>query len=349
MQPTTECRSKAMPCSKSDPEQFSPLSKNPIATPADASSLNAEIISPCEPSDSETKSKPLAPVKTPHLSKNHHPPGLYLVATPIGNLSDISLRALELLNSAHVIACEDRRITSRLLDRHGISKPLVPYHEHNADTAGPELIRRLKDGAIVALVSDAGTPLLSDPGYKLVQHCLANDIHLSAIPGASSILMSLILSGLPSDRFFFNGFLSPKKMARIKALTALTEIPGTLIFLESPKRLAASLADMNQVLGPRPAAVARELTKLYEQVKRGTLDQLAQFYAQSGSPKGEITVVVAPPIAAKKVSIDDIDRALIAAFEAFSVRGAVQHVCKQLDVRKKIVYERALVLDKKRS
>src|SRR5258707_226248 len=223
------------------------------------------------------------------------PPGLYLVATPIGNLGDITLRALETLAAADLIACEDTRVTARLLDRYGIRTPLTPYHDHNAQAARPKILARIRDGGAVALVSDAGTPLISDPGYRLV--CAAQDAGaaVTAIPGASAVLAALGVAGLPTDRFFFEGFLPPKEAARRKRIAALAGIPATLVLFESGPRLAAALADLAHGLGPRAAAVCRELTKLHEEVRRGDLEPLARDYTGDAETRGEIVIVIAPP------------------------------------------------------
>ncbi len=197
------------------------------------------------------------------------PGGLYLVATPIGNLADISLRALEVLAGCDVIACEDTRVTRKLTERYGIETPLTPYHEHNAAEARPKILARLARGEAVALVSDAGTPLISDPGYKLVRAAQDAGHAVTAIPGASSVLTALNVAGLPTDRFFFEGFLPPKQAARQKRIAALGAIPATLVLFESGPRLAATLADLAEGLGPRAAAICRELTKLHEEVRRG--------------------------------------------------------------------------------
>src|SRR5579862_4147350 len=220
-------------------------------------------------------------------------PGLHIVATPIGNLGDITLRALAALAGADLIACEDTRVTRKLLDRYVIATPLTPYHDHNAAQARPALLRRLADGASIALVSDAGTPLVSDPGYKLV--CAAQDAGhaVTALPGASALLTALAVAGLPTDQFLFAGFLPPKQAARRARIAELARVPATLVLFETGPRLAATLADLAAGLGQREAAVCRELTKLHEEVRRGALDTLAQHYA-GAEPRGEIVVVVAP-------------------------------------------------------
>jgi 16S rRNA (cytidine1402-2'-O)-methyltransferase len=272
-------------------------------------------------------------------------PGLYLVATPIGNLRDITLRALDLLAAADLVACEDTRVSAKLLAHFGLTAPLTAYHEHNAERMRPKLIERLKAGAVVALISDAGTPLVSDPGWKLVRAALAEEIRVSALPGPSAALAGLLLSGLPSDRFFFAGFLPPKSAARKRILAALATVPATLIFFETAPRLAASLGDMAEVLGDRPAAVARELTKLYEEVRREPLAALAAHYRDAGPPKGEIVVLVAPP-ASDAAALDEaaLDKSLIAALATMSVKDASAAVAAATGQPRRLVYQRALAL-----
>ena len=271
-------------------------------------------------------------------------PGLYVTATPIGNAADITLRARAVLGAVDVIACEDTRVTGKLLKMHGISAQLTPYHEHNAERVRPRLIARLEEGAAVALVSDAGTPLVSDPGYRLVRECIAKGIPVTALPGPSASLAALVVSGLPTDRFLFAGFLPSRDAARRGALAALAHVPATLVMLESPHRLAASLAAMADVLGDRDAAVARELTKLYEEVRRGTLSELAAHYAAAATPKGEIVVVVGPPLAAPAPEADALDGALRAALATMSLRDAAAHVAAETGAARGKVYARALAL-----
>ena len=271
-------------------------------------------------------------------------PGLYLVATPIGNAADITLRALALLAHADLVACEDSRVTGPLLKRYGIDTPLFPYHEHNAAKVRPQLIEKLKAGAVVALVSDAGTPLVNDPGYKLVRACIEEGIAVTALPGASAVLAGLSLSGLPTDRFLYAGFPPPKQAARRKWLAELNAVQATLVLLESPQRLADSLADMAAVLGPREAAVARELTKKFEEVRRGQLAELATHYAEAGAPKGEITLAIAPPAAQAPASAVDLDGALKEAMARLPLRQAVDEVAVLLNLGRKAVYARALEL-----
>lgn len=272
-------------------------------------------------------------------------PGLYLVATPIGNAADITLRALALLQKADLVACEDSRVTGPLLKRYGIGTALFPYHEHNAAKVRPQLIEKLKAGATVALVSDAGTPLINDPGYKLVRACIEEGVAVTALPGASAVLTGLSLSGLPSDRFLFAGFPPPKSAARRKWLAELNAVQATLVMLESAQRLEDSLSDMAAVFGGmREAAVARELTKKFEEVRRGPLAELAAHYAQAGAPKGEITLVIAPPAEQAEASAADLDGALTEAMARLPLRQAVDEVATLLNLSRKPVYARALEL-----
>jgi len=297
-----------------------------------------------EGSDERSISKP-----STGAQKNSTPiAGLVIVATPIGNAGDITLRALELLRRADRIACEDTRVTGGLLARYGIATPLLAYHEHNAARMRPLLLERLRRGEPIALVSDAGTPLVSDPGYKLVRAVVEAGIPVTTLPGASAALAALVLSGLPTDRFFFAGFLPPRSAARRTALAELAGIAATLIFFESAGRLADTLADMAAVLGARDAAVARELTKLYEEVRRGTVTELAEHYAPVDPPKGEIVIVVGPPAAAE-ASEAVIDDALRAALATLSMRDAVAAVAASLSAPRRRVYARALALAGSRS
>jgi len=270
-------------------------------------------------------------------------PGLYLVATPIGNLADITLRALEVLRGADAVLCEDTRVTAKLFQRYGIAAATKPYHDHNAERARPEILARLKAGAALALVSDAGTPLVSDPGYKLVRAALADGIAVTVVPGPSAALTALLGSGLPPDRFLFAGFLPPKAAARRRELDALKAVDATLVFFESAPRLAASLADMADILGPRSAAVARELTKLHEEMRRESLAELAAHYRAAGPPKGELVLVVGPPAPAA-ASDAQVDHALGAALAHKSLRAAVEEVAAATGARRRHVYARALAL-----
>ncbi len=270
--------------------------------------------------------------------------GLYLVATPIGNAADITLRALDILGRADLVLCEDTRISGKLLHIHGVQASLQQYHEHNAERIRPMVMKRLKKGEIVALISDAGMPLVSDPGYKLVEDCLREDIHLTVAPGPSSPLTALVLSGLPTDRFFFQGFLPAKTGARKRALQDITTIPSTLIFLESAKRLAASLTDMADTLGPRQAAVGRELTKYYEEIRRGSLDQLAAHYREAGPPKGEITLCVGPPLPRPVPTDEELSARMSEALKSHSVREVAARFAELTGLSKRDLYGRALAL-----
>ncbi len=279
------------------------------------------------------------PVAAPTL-----PPGLYLAATPIGNLGDITLRALECLAGADLIACEDTRVTRKLLERYGITTPLTPYHEHNTAAARPKLIAQLAAGDAVVLVSDAGTPLISDPGYKLVRAAHDAGLPVTALPGPSAVLAALNFAGLPTDRFFFEGFLPPKETQRRARIAELAHMPATLVFFESGPRLADALADLGAGLGAREAAVCRELTKLHEEVRRGDLAALAADYAAGAETRGEIVVVVAPPSAAEQQQAGDLDELLRRAIARVSVKDAVSEVAMATGRPRREVYARALAL-----
>lgn len=271
-------------------------------------------------------------------------PGLYLVATPIGHAQDLTLRARDLLGRVDAVACEDTRVTGKLLAMHGIRARLLSYHEHNAERMRPMLLERLRAGQALALVSDAGTPLVSDPGYKLVRDAVAEGLNVTALPGASAVLTALILSALPTDRFLFAGFLPLRESARRTTLAELKDVPATLIWFESGPRLAASLADAAAVLGDRPAAVAREMTKLHEEVRRDGLKALAAHYAEAGAPKGEVVVVAGPPAAAAPPSADAVDAQLRAALRQSGVREAAAAVAAATGLPRRRLYARALAL-----
>jgi 16S rRNA (cytidine1402-2'-O)-methyltransferase len=269
-------------------------------------------------------------------------PGLHLVATPIGNLGDVTLRALWVLRNADRILCEDTRVTARLLSRFGIATPLSPYHDHNADRVRPGVLDALRRREKVALVSDAGTPLVSDPGFKLVRDALAEDLPVTAAPGPSAALTALILSGLPPDVFLFAGFPPPRSAARRRALAQWAHLAATLVFFEGPSRLAASLADMAEVLGDRDGAVARELTKRHEEVRRGHLTALAQHYDDAGQPRGEVVIVVGPP-GAQALPETDIDARLDELLETHSLRDAVARLTAETGIARRTLYDRALL------
>lgn len=274
-------------------------------------------------------------------------PGLYLVATPIGNLGDITLRALETLAGSDLIACEDSRVTRKLLDRFLISTPLTPYHEHNAQAARPRLLERLAQGAAIALVSDAGTPLISDPGFKLVREAAAAGHGVTPIPGASAVLAALTVAGLPTDRFYFEGFLPAKEGARRARIAELAAIDATLVLFEGGSRIADALGDLADILGERNGAVCRELTKLHEDVRRAPLGVLARD-ASHLETRGEFVIVIAPPHAdAHKLSAGEIDEILKAAMKTQSVKDAVAHAVELSGRPKREVYARALELARK--
>jgi 16S rRNA (cytidine1402-2'-O)-methyltransferase len=270
--------------------------------------------------------------------------GLYVVATPIGNLADVTLRALSILAGADGILAEDTRVSRTLLARYGIETPVSSYHEHNAAEVRPSALRRIAEGQALALISDAGTPLISDPGYRLVAEAVALSLPVSAAPGPSAALAALCVAGLPTDRFFFEGFLPVKQSARRERINALAAAPGTLIFYEAPGRLADTLADLALELGPRPAAVARELTKLHEEVRRGPLDTLAAEYGASEAPKGEIVIVVGATEARALISEDALDREIVETLAKLSVKDAAAALAAKHGLPRRRVYARALAL-----
>jgi len=269
--------------------------------------------------------------------------GLYVVATPIGNLRDITLRALDVLGAVDRLYAEDTRVARKLLDAYGLKPRLAAYHDHSNEAAREEILAALGRGESVALISDAGTPLVSDPGFKLARTVIEAGHRVYPIPGASALLAGLVVSGLPSDRFLFAGFLPAKQGQRRAALSELGETDATLVFYESGPRLADSLADMAEALGPRPAAVARELTKMFEETRRATLDVLAAHYAEAGGPKGEIVVLIGPPLPKGEVSDEVLDAFLLAALPR-GVKDAAADAARELGVPRKRAYARALEL-----
>ncbi len=273
-------------------------------------------------------------------------PGLYLVATPIGNLADITLRALETLAGADLIACEDTRITHRLTERYAIPAQLTPYHEHNAAAARPKILEKLAQGASVALVSDAGTPLISDPGFKLVREACTAGHSVFAIPGPSSVLTALSVAALPTDRFFFEGFLPSRQGARRTRLAELARIDATLVMFESGNRVQDTLADLAEIMGAREAAICRELTKLHEEVTRAPIADLAAK-ADGLETRGEFVLVIGPPAAGSKLMAEsDLDDLLRASLERDSVKDAVAHAVEASGRPRREVYARALELAK---
>ena len=272
--------------------------------------------------------------------------GLYLVATPIGNLGDITLRALEVLAGVDVIACEDTRITRRLTERYGITVQLTPYHEHNAAAARPKILAQLSQGAAIALVSDAGTPLISDPGFKLVRETCAAGFAVTALPGPSSVLAALSVAALPTDRFFFEGFLPPKQTARRTRLTELARMDATLVLFESGSRVQDTLADLAAIMGTRDAAICRELTKLHEEISRGPLAELAQS-AATLETRGEFVLVIGPQAeGTQAMSADEVDDLLHDRLARDSVKDAVAHVVEVSGRPRREIYARALELSK---
>jgi 16S rRNA (cytidine1402-2'-O)-methyltransferase len=271
-------------------------------------------------------------------------PGLHIVATPIGNLRDITLRALDVLREADLIACEDTRVFAKLASHYGIAAPTIAYSDATQDAAEPRIVRALAAGKRVALVSDAGMPLISDPGYRLVRAALAADHVVTSAPGASAVPMALALSGLPTDRFFFGGFLPARESDRRRAIASAAAVPATLVFFEAPHRLAASLVDLAELLGARPAAIARELTKLFEEVRRAPLTELARHYAQHPDVKGEIAIVIGPPGETEAPPAERLDEALRAAMAGASVKDAAAEVAARYGLRRRDVYARALEL-----
>lgn len=269
---------------------------------------------------------------------------LYLVATPIGNLADITHRALQVLRDVDLIACEDTRHTRKLLQHYGIDTNTVSYHEHNEQQRANELVELLKQGSSVAVVSDAGTPAISDPGFRLVRAAIENDITIVPVPGPSALIAALIAAGLPANRFFFDGFLPARTGARRARLSELRAVPGTLIFYEAPHRLTASLKDAYEVLGEREAVVARELTKLHEEIRRGRLRELAEYYS-TVEPRGEIVLLIDQTV------LDQAEHsratsvaALVEQFEAAGLnhRAALKRAARELQLSRAEAYRRLL-------
>lgn len=276
-------------------------------------------------------------------------PGLYLVATPIGNLGDITLRALQTLAAADLIACEDTRVSRKLLDHYGIAAATTPYHDHNAAAARPKLLKRIAEGAAVALISDAGTPAISDPGYKLVREAREAGLVVTAVPGASSVLAALVASGLPTDRFLFDGFLPAKAAQRRSRIAELARIPASIVLFESGPRIAATLSDLADALDDREAAIGRELTKLHEEMRRDPLPALAAHYASDGAEtRGEFVIVIAPPSEEAQPQAADVDDMIRAALARVSVKDAVGEIVAATGLPRRDVYRRALELAKER-
>jgi len=270
-------------------------------------------------------------------------PGLYIVATPIGHLSDISLRALAILSQADLIACEDTRVTFKLLSLYNIKKPLLPYHDHNAEQASKKIINHIKQGQCVALVSDAGTPLISDPGFNVVSECIKNNMYITSIPGPSAAITALTLSGLPSNRFVFLGFLPAKSAARQKELSAYKTYKETLILYEAPHRITALLEDLLSTLGDRYIVLCRELTKRFEEIHRGLISNLLNKFSDT-DPKGEFVVLIE---AATATTLNEItDKEILDLINHLSSKDAAEYLSKIHGVSKKDLYQRIIQLKK---
>ncbi len=272
------------------------------------------------------------------------PGTLYLVATPIGNLADITHRALQVLRDVDLIACEDTRHTRKLLQHYGIDTKTISYHEHNEQQRARELIERLQQGSDVAVVSDAGTPSISDPGFRLVRAAIESGISVVPVPGPSALISALIAAGLPTDEFFFGGFLPGRASARRARLNELRSVPGTLIFYEAPHRLAASLKDAYEVLGEREAVVARELTKLHEEIRRGRLSELSEHYS-SVEPRGEIVLLIDRTVLAESVVNDSGTSSVAGLVEQFQAEGldrraALKRAARELGLSRAEAYRR---------
>ncbi len=276
------------------------------------------------------------------MSDEPLPPGLYIVATPIGNLGDLTPRAADMLRRADEIAVEDTRVTAKLLRHAGSDRPMTPYHDHNAERVRPGLVARMASEA-VALVSDAGTPLISDPGYKLVRDARAAGVKVTTLPGPSAAIAALTLAGLPTDRFAFFGFLPAKPGARATAIVEAGAFPGTLLFYESGPRLGSALAALADGLGARDAAVAREISKAFEETVAGTLPELAAHYADI-APKGEIVIVVGPPGEQPPAAEDEVEAALAEALQRLPPAKAAGEVAKRYKADRKALYARAMEL-----
>jgi len=269
---------------------------------------------------------------------------LYLVATPIGNLADITHRALQVLKDVALIACEDTRHTRKLLQHYGITTRTISYHEHNEQQRALELLELLQQGSDVAVVSDAGTPSISDPGFRLVRAAIENEIPVVPVPGPSALISALIAAGLPTDEFFFAGFLPPRANARRGRLAELQSVPGTLIFYEAPHRLAATLKDAREILGEREAVVARELTKLHEEIRRGRLSELSSHY-ENQEPRGEIVVLIDRHVIAEPTNdATSSVSALVAQFEQDGLdhRAALKKAARELGLSRAEAYRKLL-------
>jgi len=326
--PQISSRSLAPKANQADDES-KPLQDGTIVTPAVTPDMNPAP----EPENELLAEASGRPVE-----------GLILVATPIGNLGDISRRALETLAVADIVACEDTRLTGRLLQRFAIKARMLAYQDHNAERSRPELLRLLAGGKSIALVTDAGTPTISDPGYKLVREAAAQGTPVTSVPGPAAPIVALSISGLPTDRFFFGGFLPTKQGERRRILEEVSGLRATLIFFEAPRRLAESLAVAAEILGPRDMAVARELTKRFEDVNRGRLEDLARHYAETEPPKGEAVLLFGPPEQREEISEAELDDMLTEALTRLKVKDAAKEIATKTGLPRKTIYDRAVKL-----
>lgn len=277
------------------------------------------------------------------------PAGLHVVSTPIGHLGDITIRALDVLASAHLVLAEDTRVTRGLLTHFGIETPLSAYHEHNAAEAEARLLVRLRAGETIALVSDAGTPLVSDPGRRLVNAAIAEGLPVTAAPGASAVLTALVLAGLPADHFYFEGFLPSRAGERRRRIREISGLATTLILFEAPHRLQETLADLAQILGNRGAAIGRELTKKFETLVRADLPSLSDRFAKEGPPRGEIVIVIAPPDATLAQGAENLESRLTDLLKAYSARDASDILAAESGIKRREAYAMALKLATKGS
>ena len=292
----------------------------------------------------ESWKKPIAEAAISIIERTKVEQGLHIVSTPIGNLADISLRALVTLSSADIILCEDTRVTGKLKKVFFIETSTRAYHDYNSRKVLPDIIKNLKNGKTVALVSDAGTPTISDPGYRLIQAAKECKVPIIAVPGASAVLTALASSGLPTNQFFFAGFLPSKPIARRKALSAIKDIPSTLVFYESASRLSSSLTDMVKIYESREAVISRELTKRFEEIRRGELTLLAKEIAEGPQIKGEIVVMVGPCRSEAKHKEKDVDDMLNKELQANSIRDAAAAVALKTGIKRQTIYARALTI-----
>ncbi len=271
-------------------------------------------------------------------------PGLYVVATPIGNLGDITVRALATLAAAETVLCEDTRTSGKLMERFAIKTKLSPYHEHNAQKVRPAILERLQQGAAIALISDAGMPLVSDPGYRLVKEAVELGLPVTACPGPSAVLTGLALSGLPTDRFLFAGFVPQKQGERKRLFAEFEKLKATLIFFESPHRIVETLQDLGLALPGRQIAVTRELTKLHEEVLRGSAHEIAETLAARPAVKGEITLIVGPPLEDEAVSDEVLAEAIAVAIQVMSASKAASEIAKRFNLNRSDIYQRILTM-----